>query len=194
MRRGLAWLVAAPLLIGGSQAAHALAYRLAYPDAPSRGGALFATGHGYLDRLPLALGIAAAVGLVSLVVSAADAARGRRSRPLPAWAFATLPPLAFAAQEILERSLHTGSFAWQALLAPTFVPGLLLQLPFGVASWLAARFLLRAAERIGRALAPLPAARRRSTRIASPTGGTPVLRLHARHRSERGPPRIVVAG
>src|SRR5579871_4747634 len=129
MRRGLAWLVAVPLLVSGSQVAHVLAYRLVYPDAGVRLGALVRSGHGYMSLLPLALGAAAAVTLVSLALAVADAARGRRVRPLPPWAFALLPLLAWTAQEVLERRLASGLAPWHALAAPTFVPGLLLQLP-----------------------------------------------------------------
>ena len=129
MRRGAAWLTAVPLMLGGSQLAHALAYRIAYPQAHVRVLHMLATGHSYFTRLPLLLAAAAACLLASLVVTAVDAARARPVRALPAWAFALLPPLAFALQELLELSLHTGTFAWRAVLAPTFLPGLLLQLP-----------------------------------------------------------------
>ena len=87
-------------------------------------------------------------------VTAFDAARGRPVRDVPAWAFALLPPVGFAIQELLELSLHTGTFGWRAVLAPTFLPGLLLQLPFALAAYVAARLLLRAAGHVGRALAP----------------------------------------
>jgi len=191
MRRALAWLVALPVLLAGSQAAHVLAYRWVYPEAHVRLQALVATGHGYLSRLPLVLGAAGAIASVSLLLSAVDAARGRPARALPAWAFAVLPPLAFVLQEFLERSLHLGMFAWQAALAPTFVPGLVLQLPFAALAYVAARLLLRAAERAGRAFAPARTAMRRSPPAvftlpaeALPVRGNPLSRLLAK----RGPP------
>ena len=84
MRRGLTWLVAVPLLVAGSQAAHVLTYRLVYPGTPIRVRALVVTGHGYLDRLPLALGVALAITVVALLVAALDASRGHRARALPA--------------------------------------------------------------------------------------------------------------
>ena len=167
MRRVLAWLVALPVLLAGSQAAHVLAYRWVYPEAHVRVRALVSTGHGYMNDLPLVLGVTGAVASVSLLLSAVDAARGRPARALPAWAFALLPPLAFALQELLERSLHLGTFAWQTVLAPTFVPGLALQLPFALLAYAAARLLLRAAERAGRALAPArPQVRRAAATLA----------------------------
>jgi len=191
MRRALAWLVALPVLLAGSQAAHALAYRFVYPEAHVRVEALLSTGHGYLSHLPLALGVAGSIAFLSLLLSAVDAARGRPARALPAWAFALLPPLAFVLQEFLERSLHLGTFAWQTAFAPTFLPGLALQLPFALVAYVAARLLLRAAERAGRAFMPPPLPRRRPSPAiaavpvdASPVQGNALSRLLAK----RGPP------
>lgn len=192
MRRGVAWLAAAPLMLGGSQVAHALAYRIAYPQAHVRVEEMLATGHSYFVRLPLVLAAAGACLLVSLVVTTFDAARGRKARALPAWAFALLPPLAFALQEVLELSLHTGTFAWHAVLAPTFVPGLLLQLPVALLTYLVARLLLRTAERIGRALRR-PATRLRVTPPFAVAPAAPAVRLLAGRRLARAPPRVVVA-
>ena len=98
----------------------------------------------------LALGATATA--LSLVVSAADAARGRSQRALPAWAFALLPLVGFTLQEHLERWLASGVLPWHEFAAPTFLPGLALQLPFGLLAYLAARLLLRAAEDAGRVL------------------------------------------
>jgi hypothetical protein len=189
MRRGLAWLVAVPLILAGSQAAHVLAYRWVYPEAHVRVLTLASTGHGYLAQLPIALGVGGAIALVSLLVVALDAARGRRARPLPAWAFAVLPPLAFVVQEVLELSLHTGTLAWHAVFAPTFLPGLALQLPFALAAYLAARLLLRVAERLGRLFAELPrpafAGLRWTPAADGPRALVSPLRLVA-----RGPPLV----
>jgi hypothetical protein len=188
MRRSLAWLVALPLMLAGSQAAHVLAYRWAYPDAPVRIRALFATGHGYMNTLPLVLGIGAAIAVVSLVLSALDAARGRAARPLPAWAFALLPPLTFAVQELLERSLHDGGFAWQTFLAPTFRDGLLLQLPFALVAFVAAKIVLRVAERIGHTFAPRPRIGAHAPVLTQTYVCTPPARVIVRRFSGRGPP------
>jgi len=185
------WLVAAPLMLGGSQVAHALAYRIAYPQAHVRVLHMLATGHSYFTRAPIVLAAGGACLLVSLAVAALDTARGRPSRALPAAAFAFLPPLAFALQEVLELSLHTGTFAWRAVLAPTFVPGLLLQLPFALLAYVVTRVLLRAAARIGRALAGAVPASRTAVQFAlAPVA--PVARLDAGRRLARAPPRVVV--
>jgi hypothetical protein len=190
MRRRVTWLVAVPLLYAGSQAGHVLAYRLVYPGTPIRSRVLLATGHGYYDRLPLALGIAGGVALVSLLVAALDASRGRPARTLPPWAFGLLAPTAFALQEFLELSLHTGTFAWHAAAAPTFLPGLVVQLPFALLAWLVARLLLRAAVQAGRAFAAQrPSGRTPLLPCPVPAGTAPLRKRLLAHRlAKRGPP------
>lgn len=195
MRRALAWAVAAPLMLAGSQAAHVFAYRWAYPSSPARVRELLVTGHGYLDWAPLVLGLGAAAAVLALLLTAVDAARSRAPRGLPAWAFALVPPLGFAVQEHLERLFATGAFPWHAVQEPTFLPGLLLQLPFGLAAYLAARMLLRAAVRVGVAFAARRArARRPALSAARPTveAAVPRLRLLAFGQAERGPPLVAV--
>jgi len=188
VRRGLTWVLTLPLVLGGTEVAHGLAYRLVYPQLNER--LLLATGHAYLAWLPLVLGLGGALAAAALVAAAVDAARGRGPDKLPAWAFAVLPPAAFVLQEVLELSLHTGTFGWRAVLAPTFLPGLALQLPLAALAYLLARFLLRTAERLGRALAHLRAARAVEPRLVTPVD-LPVPRIVARGRSSRGPPRVV---
>jgi hypothetical protein len=197
MRRSFAWLVAVPLMLVGSEAAHALAYRFAYPELHARMQVLLVTGHGYLRWLPLVLGAAAAVVALSLLVTAADVARGRAPRGLPAWAFALLPPIAFVVQEHLERLLHTGVFPWQEFGTPTFVPGLALQLPFALLAYVVARLLLRTAERAGRAVARFAPPRPRLAPVvlaalpAEPQ--RPRLALIASGLAKRGPPLLATA-
>jgi hypothetical protein len=193
VKRGLTWLVAVPLLLASTQAAHLLAYRIAYPETPLRAHALLATGHGYLDRLPLVFGAAGAIALVALLVAAVDASRGKAARALPPWAFALLAPTSFTIQEYLERSLHSGTFAWHTAAAPTFLPGLIAQVPLALLAWLAARQLLRVAASAGRSLlsepprlAPEPLA------VLVPVSpATPRTRVLAQRLAERGPPLLV---
>jgi hypothetical protein len=194
-RRAVVWLVTLVLVAIGSQVGHVLAYRLVYPESEVRWRELLATGHSYLPYEPLLLAAAAACAAVSLLVVAADEVRGRRPQALPAWAFALLPPLAFAAQELLERLL-AGAGVHPAFLAqPTFRIGLLLQLPCGLAAYAVARLLLRAASRLGAWLAGAaggahPADGRRAPRpraIALPRP-SPL----ASGRCGRGPPLVPV--
>jgi hypothetical protein len=194
MRRSLAWLVAVPLMLAGSQVAHVLAYRIVYPEANVRLHALLETGHGYMSALPLALGVAGAVVALSLAAAVADAARGRGVRPLPPWAFALLPVTGFALQEYIERWLAWGFFPWYAAEQPTFVLGIALQLPFGALAYLAARLLLRTAKRLGRRLARVSPPR---LRVPTPVGLVPDAQvlpplpsLLSRSLGRRGPPLL----
>ena len=146
VRERLVWAVSVPLMVGGSWAAHVLDYRLVVPDPTARGTLLAATGHGYGDWLPLALAVLGAIALVA----AGRAATSLRPRAVsPAfWPFLLLPPLAFTIQEHLERLIETGHFPWHAALDPTFLPGVVLQLPFGVAAYVAAKLTLRAVHKL----------------------------------------------
>jgi hypothetical protein len=192
-RRWCAWCVAVPVLLIGSQAAHALAYRLAYPSLHVRMHVLAATGHGYLSQLPLAFGAAGAVALSTLCWTAVDAARGGLPRPIPPAAFAVLPPLAFSLQELTERWLAVGGIPWWMVEQPTFRIGLLLQLPFGLLAYVVTRVLLRGAHDIGRrAAAPAPPRRRSALppRTVTPAGAVLVSGLLPAPWSTRGPPAV----
>jgi hypothetical protein len=191
-RRALAWLVTLSLVLIGSQVAHALSYRIVYPESELRWRELLASGHGYLAYEPLVLACVAACAVVSLLVLAADEVRGNRPQPLPAWAFALLPPLAFTAQELLERALAGAGLRTALLEQTTFRVGLALQLPCALAAYVAARLLLRAAVRVGLWLDAVP--RRR----LPPTAAPAIPRLLAGPRPsplafgrcERGPPLV----
>jgi hypothetical protein len=162
-RRAAAWLLSVPLMVAGSQVAHVLAYAWVYPQAHVRLSALLASGHGYMlgaaGYLPLLLGMFGAVELVAVGWVLAGTVRRSLQRPVPAWAFALLPIVGFALQEILERWLSGGSFPWWVVLQPTFGIGLALQLPFGLLAFLLARLLLRTAARAALALPTLSAVR-----------------------------------
>jgi hypothetical protein len=195
MRRSLAWLIAIPLMLAGSQVAHVLAYRIVYPEAGIRLHALIETGHGYMSLLPLLAGVAGAVVTLSLAASVLDAARGRGVRAVPPWAFALLPVAAFAIQEYLERWLAWGFMPWYAAEQPTFLIGVVLQLPFGALAYLAARFLLRTARRLGARLSggspprlrPVPAA----VLIPATQWLPPLPSLLSRRLGRRGPPLLL---
>ncbi len=192
MRRSLAWLVAVPLMLAGSQVAHVLAYRIVYPQAGIRLQALVETGHDYMSALPLALGVAGAVVALSLTASVADAARGRGVRPLPPWAFALLPMVGFGLQEYLERWIAWGFFPRYAAAQPTFLIGTALQLPFGALAYLVARFLLRTARQLGRRLARVspPRPSLAAVPMLEPAAQSlpPLPSLLSRRLGRRGPP------
>jgi hypothetical protein len=145
-RRSVVWLLTLPLAVVGSQLAHALAYRLVTPNELERTHELAASGHAYMAYVPIAL----AVGVVLVVVALSGELRFLlRARHAPgsrpsALRFAMLAPAIFVCQEHFERFLHDGVFPVDAGLQPSFLVGLLLQLPFAFAAYLVARLLLRA--------------------------------------------------
>jgi hypothetical protein len=176
-RRALVWLLSLPLMLAGSQVAHALAYRIAYPEAQLRAQDLVATGHSYLDIIPRLAGLGFAIELVAFVVLALDRRREGPPRSLPAWAFAALPASAFTAQEFVERLLALHTLPWWMVEQPTFRIGLALQLPVGLAVYLIARLLLGGSVLLGRALRhrrPRALVRRARSRVRRP--GSPVVR------------------
>jgi hypothetical protein len=180
-----AWLVAFPVVLAGCLAAHTLAYVLAEPNAHHRHDLLAASGHGYLDGLPIFL--AGALGVV-LAGALWHAVRGRKgSRPSP-WVFAGLPALAFALQEHAERLVHTGAVPLAAVLEPTFLAGLLLQIPFALLAWVLTRAILRAAEALGLRLRRQSLPRAAGVVLVPPAGASRRVARLAFGVSERGPP------
>jgi hypothetical protein len=158
MRRVLTRGITLPLVVAGSQLAHAAAYVFVTPDAHERARELAATGHGYFAAAPAVGGILGAVLVVALGLRVRSSVSGDRVTVVRAWPFALLPVIAFAVQEHLERLVHDGAFPLTAALEPTFALGLALQLPFGVLAYVVASLLLRAAVRLGSALRRRPPA------------------------------------
>jgi hypothetical protein len=195
MRRSLAWLVAVPLMVAGSQAAHVLAYWIVYPRSTIRLRVLADTGHSYMDLLPLVLGVAGAIVVLSLIATGVDAARGRGTRALPPWAFALLPVVGFTLQEHLERWLAWGFMPWHELVQPTFLVGIALQLPFGALAYIAARLLLRGAARVGVRLRAAPPRRVGELPVPDPPRLTlpPPSPVLSRGLGRRGPPLLLGA-
>jgi hypothetical protein len=190
-RRAAAWFLAIPLMLVGSQVAHALAYRIVYPVAQLRAQELLATGHGYLAWTPRILAVALALVALMLANLVLDGRRGGRPRSVPAWAFASLPALAFSAQEFIERLLETHSLPWWMVEQPTFRVGLALQVPFGLVAFLVARVLLRTAHAVGRALGPrraIPPGVRTAGRTRARRLLAPCTRTRGLGWSTRGPP------
>jgi Zn-dependent protease with chaperone function len=146
-------------MLAGSLSAHELSYWLVAPDAHTRAHLLAESGHGYYRHLPLALATLGALLLLTLAGRIAQAARRGPLAAPAAYPFFLLPLVGFSLQEHLERLLHTGDLPLGAALEPTFLVGLVLQLPFSLAAYACARLLLAAADRLGRALAGRPPAR-----------------------------------
>jgi hypothetical protein len=165
-RSGAPWLVSIPFMAAGCLAAHALAYHLISPPKER---------HGYLAYAPLFIGLLGAIALVGVV------RRGRTASPL---VFASLPPLAFTVQEHAERL--------QLLVTePAFLVGLLLQLPFALAAFVAARAFIGLADLVLDVLSS-PPRRLRAPVCLPPAAVVRVPRLSplARSRSSRAPPAV----
>lgn len=194
MRGGMTRPLGIGLVLGlmglGSLAAHSLSYRLAEPDTGERVLLLSTTGHGYvgLAALVIASTVAAALGTLSIwALARRSAPAGRLSGLL-----ALLPVAAFAVQEHLERLLTSGTLSLGATLEPTFLIGIVLQVPFALAALWIARALLAAVVAIVAIRPAAPPAHRRE-----PDGhAVPVARnadvartaLLAAGLRQRGPP------
>lgn len=198
MRRRLPWLVALPLMVAGSLAAHALSSVFVGMRAESEVGPeggmhdlVARSSTGFAGHSVLPLGIVAALAAVACAGWLIAHLRGRSMRGASPWLFFALPPLAFSLQELIERLAHAEAAPFQAALEPRFLIGLALQIPLGLAALLAARLLLRVVRRIAAVLTrrrSVTALRRTLTvrpLIACELPRIPALALGY---SQRGPP------
>jgi hypothetical protein len=193
-RRGLAWVLALPLAVVGSQLAHGLAYRLVIGDQ-DLARELSASGHGYLAYAPVALAVCVALVVFALVRELQLAVLGRRPRHArpSALSFAVLAPTIFVAQEYLERVVHEGGFPLDFVLEGTFAVGLALQLPFALAAYVVARLLLRATRAVARLLSTPPASVAECGPAWNLAGAVPVRsRAGGPALGARGPPLLGV--
>jgi hypothetical protein len=143
-------------MLCGVLAGHALGYRLAIADPHARADALAHSGHGYFGYAPFALAVCLGVLLTALVLQGLTGFRGQWRRPATSPLIVLLPPLAFVAQEFVERLIHAGQVPWTTAFEPAFLFGLAFQLPFALAALVLAWALDSAARAVGRALAALP--------------------------------------
>jgi hypothetical protein len=140
--------------------------------------------HGYLSLAPQFLAICTALIAAALVLRFTGRLTGR----IAAWPFALLPPLAFCAQELIER-LVAGLPA-HAAFEPAVFAGLAAQLPVALAAFLAARALLRVTDAAARSLRALPIPAVRPTiLLAAPSSVTGTGTSLGFDRPGRAPPR-----
>ena len=191
MRQRLTWLSTAPLMLAGLMAAHALGYRLAISDPHARADALAHSGHNYFSYVPFALTVCLGVLLAGLVLQALSAFRGEPRRPATSPLIVLLSPVAFMAQELIERFAHTGQVSLTTVIQPAFLIGLALQLPFALAALLLAWALDSTARTVGCALASAP---RLTFHVFVPTpvrvSAAPRPAGLARGYGERAPPLL----
>ena len=153
---------------------------------------LVATGHGYMSVLPIVLGVAAAVVVLSLAATALDAARGRRVRTVPAVGVRLLARRRVRLPGVHRALARLGLFPVVRRRAAHVSPRHPLQLPFGALAYFAARLLLRTAKRLGRRLARVwpPRVRPRRARCSFPAAQPlpPLSSPLSRSLGRRGPP------
>lgn len=195
-RRRLAGLVSLALMVAGGLVAHELAYRIvAHRAQPTHHGAPAADVHGYLSFLPLCLAVCGAVVVVGLVALVLARLRSPLSITPPLWLFGIVPPFGFAVQEHLERLVATGAFPYAAALEATFVVGVVLQVPFAVAAYLAARALIALAAAVVRRRRGGTCRYRRTRQPALPQAVwllVPAASALALGHGERAPPPALV--
>jgi hypothetical protein len=174
-RRLLAWILVTPVAAAGVLVTHALAYHV----TGTRPGPV----HEYLAHVPQVVFVLASLALVGLAFQERSL-----SRFSARWV-APLAPLGFAAQEHLERLLHTGHLPF-LLTSPTFLLGLALQLPVAAACVFV----------VHRVLGTLPACRRRGPPLPAwawlPLTDSPRLVPRAAYRPRatgRAPPRLLAS-
>jgi hypothetical protein len=145
----LAWLLVFALTVAGWISAHEVAYRLAIPHPHASGSDVVEAGHAYLaySSLLVVLCLLVAVLCTAGLVLRSHGVRTPSGRVLPL--FVLLPPLGFALQEVIE-SLLTGGFPVEAVLEPTFLVGLLLEVPFAVVALVVARVFFAVARSVAR--------------------------------------------
>ena len=191
-RRSLAWTVSLPLVAAGVESGHWLAFRVVYPDPYSRAQALVGSGHSYLSAAPIFFAVAGAVAVCAFGLRVfRRGAPDSGAVPASLLPFLLVSPLAFALQECIER-LFMGGWPFAAAFAPTFLPGLLFQVPFALLAFVLARWLLRVADRL-RALVLGGRPARVSASLVLRFAGFELVVLSrvaplAWGRSERGPP------
>jgi hypothetical protein len=178
VRRRALLALSLPLAAGGCFAGHTAAYALVGPTGQD------GRVHGYLALAPQFVAICLALVAVAVALRVGGRLQGRPS----AWPFAVLPPLAFCAQELIER-LVVGLPA-HAVFEPAVWVGLGTQLPIALLALLAARALLRVADEAARALAARPTLHLRIVVPAGPTAAAAPARARlAFDRLGRAPPR-----
>jgi hypothetical protein len=140
--------------------------------------------HGYLSFAPQFLAICAALVAASLAIRLSGRLAGR----VAAWPFALLPPLAFCAQELIER-IAAGLPA-QSVFEPPVFAGLAAQLPIALVAFLAARALLRVADAAAQALSALRSPVVGRTLLLAPSpSSAPATAAFRFDRAARAPPR-----
>ena len=202
-RRGVAWLVSFACAALGGLLAHALTYRLIDANA-GHAGPLHSGGHHHHgdaavsaaaggSHWTICFAICGSIGVIALLAAAIQRVATGGVARLPLWLFGLVPPVGFALQEHLEWLIGRGSVPYAAALGASLVVGVLLQIPFALAAYVAARVLLALAGAIVHGLRTRP--RLRLVPLAPSLQGSravtpPRLSLLALGYGQRGPPLV----
>jgi hypothetical protein len=146
------WLLVFALTVAGWISAHEVAYRLALSHPHGGGSDVSEHRHAYLayGSLVIALCLLIAFVCTAGLVARPDGLRPPSRRLL--LLVVLLPPLGFALQEVTEGLLTTGALPYEAAAQPTFLLGILLQLPFALAALAVARVLFAFARCLARSV------------------------------------------
>jgi hypothetical protein len=192
----LAWLLAFVFTVAGWISAHEVAYRLALPHPHASGSDIAQDRHAYLAYASLLVVLCLLVALLCTagLVARPHALRAPSRRVLVL--FVLLPPLGFALQEVTESLLTTGALPFEAALEPTFLVGILLQVPFALAALVVARVLFAFARSLARRVEGARRPKLVSLDHSLPPvfdAWPPRLPALAFGYGERGPPRAATA-
>jgi hypothetical protein len=189
MRRRLPWLLGLPLMIAGSLMAHIVGRLISSVDILEQPEVRESTPLRLLPILAAFMSFALVVGGAWLWSRAVR----RPWRGVSATWFLIAPPVAYALGEWAERLLHGTDPALHEAHDANIAVGLLLQVPFALLAYVAARTLLIVGRRVISALRrwSSPPRLRDACRPILSRRRAPLRRsLHAVARSVRGPPPL----
>jgi hypothetical protein len=179
---------------------HGLAYIVTVPGAGAREALLLHTGHNYWSIAMAMAVVFGAVSVIGTVVRHARIGAAKVAHSTTAWEryrssairLVALQSAVFVVQEILER-VHAGVAVSGLVHGGFLLVGLAVQILVAAALAVILSWLGRAAEAIGRALAPAPALLVRRARLAWPASAIPVRVAPHGPRNTRAPPFVPAA-
>ena len=187
----LAWLLDFALTVAGWISAHEVAYRLVLPHPHGPGSEMAHARHAYLAYASLLVVLCL---LVAVLCTAAFVVRPHAplgpSRGL-LLLFVLCPPIGFVLQEVTESLLSSGVLSAEAVREPTFLVGVILQVPFALAALVVARLLFAFARVLARTVEGPHRPRLVALDLPVPRvvdGWRPRLPALAFGYGERGPP------
>jgi hypothetical protein len=143
--------VTLPIVLAGIEGGHAVAN--AVFGSPEGVKELFASPSSGSGILPIVALLAAGLVVLGLACRFAPRCWFPRQAQAIALPFVLLPPVSFMLLELTEAAVSRGAIPWHEAVRPTFVFGLVLQLPFALLGYALARLLLRVTDGVRRLFA-----------------------------------------